>query len=814
MSLPAPEDLFASLPEAARAYLRSLQARVVELEARLPPPPAPPDLDPTQFEARDGAEPDDFWGPDHRTVVLETGRPGAGTAAASDRSRGTGPPARYRVGGEIGRGGMGVILEGWDTDLGREVAIKVIRADHAGSPEMVGRFLTEARITGRLQHPGIVPVHELGSSPRGLPFFVMPLVRGQTLEQLLRHRPDPAADLPRLLNIFLQVCQAVAYAHGQGVIHRDLKPANVMVGALGAVKVMDWGLAKVLGSGPESDPLPPRAADPARGPGGASETAAGRVFGTPAYLSPEQAAGRTDRVDRRTDVFGLGCVLCAILTGEPPYTGARGRDAYAQAVACDLTDARARLAACPAPLALVSLVTWCLAPDVRDRPADAGVVAAAMTAHLQSDQRRAEQDLLRFFDLSLDLFAIATTDGRLRRVNENFPRLLGYTAAELTSRPFLEFVHPDDRGATVAVTAEMARGERCDQFVNRYRHADGHYLWLEWRARTVPEERAIYAVARDVTARVAQEDAHRRAEQSLLRLAGAVNAADVAVVSTTRDGTVRSWNPEAERLFGYRADEVVGRSVRLLLPPDPSGDRFMTLLTECTRVECFETVRHRKGGAAVPVSVTLAPVKDAAGAFDGALKIVRDLSHLKRVEAELAERARLAELTARTNSILSAGGTLRHTLQGAAELLVRALDAAFARIWTLNERDEVLELRASAGRYTHLDGPHGRVPVGRYKIGRIAQERKPHLTNAVVGDPRVSDQEWAVREGMVAFAGHPITIGDRVLGVMAVFARRPLSDTVIGTLSAVADGVALAIRNERLESENRELRARPGRADS
>ena len=131
------------------------------------------------------------------------------------------------------------------------------------------------------------------------------------------------------------------------------------------------------------------------------------------------------------------------------------------------------------------------------------------------------------------------------------------------------------------------------------------------------------------------------------------------------------------------------------------------------------------------------------------------------------------------------------------------LDAAFARIWTHNEREKVLELQASAGMYTHIDGPHGRVPVGKFKIGLIAEERKPHLTNSVIGDPRVPEQEWARREGLVAFAGYPLIIGDRVVGVMAMFARHSLSQATLDAMASIADGVALGIERKQAEAELR-----------
>ena len=155
-------------------------------------------------------------------------------------------PARLRLFGEIARGGMGVILKGRDLALGRDLAVKVLLEKHRDKPELIRRFLMEARIAGQLQHPGIVPVHELGALADGRPYFAMKLVKGRTLEAILQERSSPSEDLPRFLGIFEQVCQTVAYAHARGVIHRDLKPANVMVGRFGEVQVMDWGLAKVL----------------------------------------------------------------------------------------------------------------------------------------------------------------------------------------------------------------------------------------------------------------------------------------------------------------------------------------------------------------------------------------------------------------------------------------------------------------------------------------------------------------------------------------------------------------------------------------
>ena len=161
-----------------------------------------------------------------------------------------GAPAgeRYEIGGEIARGDVGVVYKGRDTDLGRDVAVKVLRDEHLRSPEVVQRFVEEAQIGGQLQHPGIVPVYELGVRDDARPFFAMKLVKGRTLSDLLAARTSPSDGRHALLAHFAQACHTVAYAHSRGVIHRDLKPSNVMVGAFGEVQVVDWGMAKVLGA--------------------------------------------------------------------------------------------------------------------------------------------------------------------------------------------------------------------------------------------------------------------------------------------------------------------------------------------------------------------------------------------------------------------------------------------------------------------------------------------------------------------------------------------------------------------------------------
>jgi serine/threonine-protein kinase len=345
-------------------------------------------------------------------LVMEDVRPGPRPAAdvsgpegpterpdAYCHARALGPltlPAvggRYQLLEEIGRGGMGAVLRARDAHLGRDLAVKVMRDDAGEKPELLYRFVEEAQVTGQLQHPGTVPVHDIGRLEDGRLFIAMKLVRGRTLGALLAERAGPADSLPRYVGIFQQVCQTLAYAHSMGVLHRDLKPANVMVGAFGEVQVMDWGLAKVLrphdgGRAAEDAETVLGAIRTLRSNAEWSQSHAGQALGTPAYMAPEQARGEIDRLDERCDVFGLGAILCEILTSQPPFTGGSAYEVVRRAQAADLTDAFCRLDNCGADAELVRLTRGCLAPAPADRLRDAGAVAAAVTAYQDSVAQR------------------------------------------------------------------------------------------------------------------------------------------------------------------------------------------------------------------------------------------------------------------------------------------------------------------------------------------------------------------------------------------------------------------------------------------
>lgn len=308
-------------------------------------------------------------------------------------------PPGYELLDEIGRGGMGVVYRACDVALNRDVAVKLLSESYPPESPAALRFLSEARITGQLQHPGIPAVHQVGTLPDGRWFLAMKLIKGNTLSDILKQRTDVTADRGKLLAVFEAVCQAVGYAHAHHVIHRDLKPANIMVGAFGEVQVMDWGLAKVLGdpastAGDSPSPQLTRAwtqISPVPTPESVSDTQAGSMIGTPAFIPPEQALGEVGKVDERADVFGLGALLAVILTGKPPYVGESYESLRVQAARGKLDGCYARLDDCAAEPELVALCKKCLAFEPVDRPRDGGAVAQAVAELRAAADDRARQ---------------------------------------------------------------------------------------------------------------------------------------------------------------------------------------------------------------------------------------------------------------------------------------------------------------------------------------------------------------------------------------------------------------------------------------
>ncbi len=367
-----------------------------------------PSADPDRTAVREPSDPDstldrtaDSTRPPLPDVSSETAGPrGAGNAdavrgpdasgravsAALDPPPGSPAIPGYRITGEIAKGGMGRVYAAADLTLDREVAIKTLLPGANAD-----RFVTESKITAKLPHPNIPPVYELGELADGTPFLAMKLIRGETLSALVKARPSPRHDLPRWVQVFEGIAQAVGFAHSRGVIHRDLKPLNVMVGEFGEVQVMDWGLARVLAPlSPGGEGLGVRGTGEAVTPGGdASHTQAGTIMGTPAYMAPEQARG--EPVDARADVFALGAMLAVVLTGRPAFGGTSVGETIQKAAKAELSDVLARLDACGADADLIALAKRCLSADRDARPPDGRVVATEVAAYRAGVEARLKQ---------------------------------------------------------------------------------------------------------------------------------------------------------------------------------------------------------------------------------------------------------------------------------------------------------------------------------------------------------------------------------------------------------------------------------------
>jgi serine/threonine-protein kinase len=440
-------------------------------------------------------------------------------SATDDHSRAQGE--RYHRLRVHATGGIGRVWLARDSDLGRDIALKELRPEHAANATFGARFLQEARITGQLEHPAIVPVYSLARARDGRrPFYTMRFVKGRTLSAAARayhdgrlaERADPL-ELPTLLNAFVTVCNAVAYAHSRGVIHRDLKGQNVILGDFGEVVVLDWGLAKLVGRPEGADHSPAIVLNDATTDSG--YTMQGETLGTPGYMAPEQAAGRLDRIGFHTDVYGLGAILYEILTAGPPFAGGSTEEVLRKAREEEPAPPRLRWPQVPPELEALCLQALAKRPD--DRCASAGAMSqdvqrwlGEMTERTQADRQRA-----RFFALSLDLMTIVGSDGYYKELNPAWEMILGWTPDELMAKPWVEFLHPDDVAPTVAAAQALFGGISLSHLENRFRCKDGSYRWLHWTGQVIAGQPLIYCVGRDITDRKRVEEALRESQEAL-----------------------------------------------------------------------------------------------------------------------------------------------------------------------------------------------------------------------------------------------------------------------------------------------------------
>lgn len=481
-----------------------------------------------------------------------------------------------------------------------------------------------------------------------------------------------------------------------------------------------------------------------------------------------------------------------------------------------------------------------------------------------SERKKAERDLLEL-NQSLErrvaerTAALTTSEARFRALVEHAPEaivvfdgdtgrflfgnrhacgLYGVSMERLTELTPAE-VSPEFQ-PTGRRSSELAREKMYEALAGGtpvfewiHRQPNGQLIPTEVRLLRLPAEgqNLIRASIIDNTERKRAERVLRESEEKFRAL---FEGSSQGVVLHD-ENEILEVNSAAVRILGCQSpQELLGKHPSDTSPPlQPNGESSAVLgrqyIQECMANGSarFEWMSCTPQGQPVPLEVALTRIqwsgrqviqafitditerKQAERALREANRELHgEIEQRTRAEESLTERVCMSTLNAEVAVALNAGTELHAMLQQCVELVVRHLDVAFARIWTLNEATRTLELQASAGCYTHLDGPHSRVRVGQYKIGLIAQEKKPHLTNTVQTDPRVSDKAWAAREGMVAFAGYPLLLEDRVLGVLALFARRPLTEDVLKALGSVADSIALGVERKRAQIALAESEAR------
>jgi PAS domain S-box-containing protein len=284
-----------------------------------------------------------------------------------------------------------------------------------------------------------------------------------------------------------------------------------------------------------------------------------------------------------------------------------------------------------------------------------------------------------------------------------------------------------------------------------------------------------------------------------------VQASKDVIVLADAQGQIIGWNKAAQDLFGYQADEILGRSLTTIMPVRYHAAHLQGIehyrTTGQARVlgQTLEVQGLRKDGSEIPIELSLSTwSQNEQNVFCG---IIRDSTARLQAEQAVQEREQLLDLKYAISQILVERQPLSLILQRCAEAVVTHVDAAFARIWVLDKQAQVLQLQASAGMYTHLDGEHARIALGQYKIGRIAQSQEPHLTNQVQEDPEVHNQEWAKREGMVSFAGYPLMVQEKLVGVLGMFSRHPLTEVAIKTMANIANEVSLVIIQKQGEQQ-------------
>jgi PAS domain S-box-containing protein len=426
-----------------------------------------------------------------------------------------------------------------------------------------------------------------------------------------------------------------------------------------------------------------------------------------------------------------------------------------------------------------------------------------------TDSRRAEaalrksEALLRLvWDTAVDAMRLTSEDGTVVLANPAYCRLVGRPAAEVVGRSVAEAYAPDRRPDVLRKHAERFTAETGrTYFETEVELHDGRRRRFEAGTAVLNaagEPPMLLSVLRDVTDRRLAEAALRESEERYRHLFDAnPHPMWVYDVDTLR---FRAVNEAAVTRYGYSRDEFLRMTALDLLPRRDDGDEAAGQFTD---VSPSTIGQHQwKDGTIRDVQITSHAFRDSDRS--ARLELAMDVTERKKAQVTLAERARLAGLSAEVGAIISRSDNLIGMLRETAEAFVNHLGASFARIWLVNEAEQVLELRASGGKHTHPDGPETRIPVGHTKVGRIAVDGKPYLTNSLRDDSLIGHHEWARAEGLTAFAGYPLIASGRVVGVLALYSARHVSDNAFATFNSLAAGLAQAVERRRAEAALRE----------
>lgn len=555
---------------------------------------------------------------------------------------------RYRFNTLHATGGIGRVWLARDQVLDRDVALKELRPERAGDAGLSARFLQEARITGQLEHPGVIPVYELSQPENREPFYTMRFVKGRTLTQAARdyHRRrlearDEALKFQTLLNAFVRVCQTMAYAHSRDIIHRDLKGQNVILGDFGEVVVLDWGFAKRL-SEPDRESAPTQRA---RSLGHANKnlTMDGEAVGTPAYMAPEQALGRNDLIDTRTDVYGLGAMLYEVLTGSPPFTGEDTREV--------LSKVRNEVPAAPGtlnedvPLLLEQACLKALSKSPDDRQQTAAELADEVERWQEVQRKQAERALRDSEELYRSLVNVLPVILVRKDLNSRFT-FMNRRACESLGKPLNEILGKSDCDFLPAkVAEEYQRGDRdiieTGETIRypTWVHPDmGEEKYFQSIKTPVRDSKGDVIGVQDILWDVTEiELAERALRDSEALYRSLVDALPLGLVRKDKEGRFTFGNRHFCETWNIPPDQVAGMTDSDLSPPEiaakyQSDDRHVIKTGEAVHV----TEKGPDADNPTFVDTVKSPVYDAHGDIIGVQVIWWDVTERAQLQGALA----------------------------------------------------------------------------------------------------------------------------------------------------------------------------------